>query len=56
MQYHANTQKSHCGNIEPLHLQLAVLPIEIALGQMAAIQKRLAHMLLVAFAYLFPVP
>ena len=44
-QYHANTLKSHCANIEPLHLQLEVSPIDIALGQMAAIQKRLAQML-----------
>ena len=47
-QYHANTLKSHCANIEPLHLQLEVSPIDIALGQMAAIQKRLAQMLRVA--------
>ena len=55
-QYHAATLKSHCTNIEPLHLQHAVSPIDIALGQMAAIQKRLALMLCVAFAYLCPVP
>ena len=56
MQYHANTLKSHCANIEALHLQHAVSPIDIALRQMAAIQKRLAQMLRVAFGYLFPVP
>ena len=55
-QYHANTlKKPHFANIELLHLQHTVLPIDTALGQMAVIQKRLAQMLRVAFAYLFQV-
>ena len=54
MQYHANTlKKSHCANIELLHLQHTVSPIDTTLGQMAVIQKRLAQMLRVAFAYFF---
>ena len=55
-QYHANTlKKSHCANIELLHLQHTVSPIDTALGQMVVIQKRLAQMLRVAFAHLFQV-
>ena len=53
-QYYANTLKPHCANIEPLHLQYAVSPIDIALGQMAAIQKRLTQMLRVALAQHIP--
>ena len=55
-QYHANTlKKSHCANIKLLHLQHTVSPIDTALGQIAVIQKRLAQMLRVAFAYFFQV-